>query len=61
MCKISIEKPEKMCFRVKHAIMIVDLKSSKRRIFMRFNIKTGKLAYLKSLFFKTGKLLHFYT
>ena len=42
-------------------MMIVDLKSSKRRIFMRFNIKTGKLAYLKSLFFKTSKLLHFYT
>lgn len=41
--------------------MIVDLKSSKRRIFIRFNIKTGKLAYLKSLFFKTGKKLHFYT
>lgn len=42
-------------------MMIVDLKSSKRRIFMRFNIKTGKLAYLKSLFFKMGKKLHFYT
>ena len=39
--------------------MIVDLKSSKRRILMRFSIKTGKLTYLKSLFFKMGKLLHF--
>ena len=61
MCKSNIKKLEKMCFGVKDAIMIVDLKSSKRRIFMRFNIKTGKLAYLKSLFFKTGKKLHFYT
>ena len=49
MCKSNIKKLEKMCFRVKHAIMIADFKSSKRHIFMRFNIKTGKLAYLKSL------------
>lgn len=61
MCIIGVKKPEKMCFRVKHAIMIVDLKSSKRHIFMCFSIKIGELAYLKSLFFKTGKLLHFYT
>ena len=61
MCKNGIEKPEKMCFRVKRAIMIADFKSSKRHIFMRFSIKKGELAYLKSLFFKMGKLLHFYT
>ena len=42
-------------------MMIVDLKSSKRYVLMRFSIQKGKLAYLKSLFFKTGKLLHFYT
>ena len=52
MCKSNIKKLEKMCFGVKHAIMIADFKSSKRHIFMRFSIKIGELAYLKSLFYK---------